>query len=221
MFQGFSEASHDFLWGIRFNNEKPWFEAHKQDYVDHVQTPLRELGREVYEGFLARHPDLPVMLRVCRIYRDARRLYGRGPYKSNLWFSLRGNGENWAELPAFWFGIRPESYGFGLGIYNPKPAFMARFRQEIDQHPAEMEKLALRLTQQDTFFLQGEEYKRRKGEPPAPLDQWYNRKMVDLCCYREVDQRLYSPELAQEVLEGFEWLLPYYHYFSNLYYREN
>ena len=27
MFQGFSDKTIDFMWGIRFNNEKTWFEA--------------------------------------------------------------------------------------------------------------------------------------------------------------------------------------------------
>ena len=51
MFQGFSQATNDFLWGICFNNERPWFEAHKQTYLDHVQTPMRQLAQEVYENF--------------------------------------------------------------------------------------------------------------------------------------------------------------------------
>ncbi|MBR3753011.1 MAG: DUF2461 family protein, partial [Ruminiclostridium sp.] len=110
MFQGFSEATNEFLWGIRFNNEKPWFEAHKQEYIDHVQEPLRQLAKEIYERFTAKYPDLPLNLRISRIYRDARRLHGRGPYKSNLWFTLRMAGEDWAQMPAFWFGIHPSSY---------------------------------------------------------------------------------------------------------------
>ncbi len=52
MFLGFSEKTQDFLWGVRLNNERPWFEAHKQEYLDNVQTPLRALGEEVYEKFL-------------------------------------------------------------------------------------------------------------------------------------------------------------------------
>jgi len=32
MFNGFSEQTIDFLWGIRLNNEKSWFESHKEEY---------------------------------------------------------------------------------------------------------------------------------------------------------------------------------------------
>ena len=36
MFTGFSDATVDFLWGIRFNNEKPWFEEHKDDKLNFI-----------------------------------------------------------------------------------------------------------------------------------------------------------------------------------------
>ena len=216
MFQGFSEETNRFLWGIRFNNERAWFQAHKQEYVDHVQTPLRDLAEEIYDGFSRAHPELELIVRVSRIYRDARRLYGRGPYKSNLWFTLRDAGENWNELPAYWFGIHPDSYGFGLGVYDAKPAFMARFRRAIDEEPAEMMRLARAFERQDRFRLDGEEYKRPRGNPAPPLDRWYNRRRLDLYYETGPDRRLYSPELAEDILEGFELLLPYYHYFKKL-----
>ena len=47
MFQGFSGATVDFMWGIRFNNEKSWFEAHKEEYLTHFQRPMKELANEV------------------------------------------------------------------------------------------------------------------------------------------------------------------------------
>ena len=39
MFTGFTDATVDFMWGIRFNNEKPWFEAHKDIYLKNSITP--------------------------------------------------------------------------------------------------------------------------------------------------------------------------------------
>ena len=154
MFPGFSEKTHDFLWGVRLNNERPWFERHKQEYLDNVQTPLRALGEEVYEKFTAAHEELPLMLRISRIYRDARRLYGRGPYKSNLWFTLRMAGEDWTHMPVFWFEIYPKGYAYGLGAYDAKPAQMAKFRQAVDTDPKPMLKLARAFARQDRFALQ-------------------------------------------------------------------
>ena len=44
MFQGFSQGAVDFLWSIRFNNERSWFLAHKEEYLTLVDRPMRELG---------------------------------------------------------------------------------------------------------------------------------------------------------------------------------
>ena len=82
MFQGFSQGAVDFLWGVRFNNERSWFEAHKQEYLDLVIAPLQELGRQVHAAMTAAYPKEQLNLHVSRIYRDARRLHGRGPFLS-------------------------------------------------------------------------------------------------------------------------------------------
>ncbi|MDD6188394.1 MAG: DUF2461 family protein [Clostridiales bacterium] len=83
MFKGFSDATTDFLWNIRFNNERAWFTEHKQEYLDHLWEPFKALANEVYDSFTSEHDDLCVNLHVSRIYRDARRLHGRGPYKGS------------------------------------------------------------------------------------------------------------------------------------------
>ena len=59
MFQGYSQETVDFMWGIRFNNERGWFLAHKDDYQQHLLAPTRELGQAVYEGLSAALPHLP------------------------------------------------------------------------------------------------------------------------------------------------------------------
>ena len=54
MFTGYSDKTQEFLWGIRLNNNREWFTAHKEDYLRHLQQPTMELGREVYEKFIDR-----------------------------------------------------------------------------------------------------------------------------------------------------------------------
>lgn len=78
MFQGYTQETVDFLWGIRFNNERGWFMEHKQIYQTALLEPTRALGGQIYDGLHAMLPDEPLQLKVSRIYRDARRLFGRG-----------------------------------------------------------------------------------------------------------------------------------------------
>ncbi len=115
MFQGFSPATVDFMWGIRFNNDRSWFEPRKEEYKTCFELPMKELCRECYEEYSQRHKDLDLVSRVSRIYRDARRLFGRGPYKDHLWFTVSQPAERWSCQATFWFELAPEEYSLGLG----------------------------------------------------------------------------------------------------------
>ena len=68
-FQGFTRETVDFMWGIRFNNEREWFMAHKEDYINTFLTPTKELGEQVYEAMHEALPDEPLILKTSRIYR--------------------------------------------------------------------------------------------------------------------------------------------------------
>ena len=127
-FEGYSQETLDFLWGIRFNNERSWFLAHKQDYEAHLLAPTRALGEQVYEALHAAFPKEPFLLKLSRIYRDARRLHGNGPYKDHLWFCVRAGGEDWTGRPTFYFEIGPDYYSYGMGFWAPKAALMGFFR---------------------------------------------------------------------------------------------
>ena len=64
MFQGFSAETVDFMWGIRFNNEKSWFEEHKREYLTYFQAPMRALAGEGRAVVLVMH-DIDLAARFC------------------------------------------------------------------------------------------------------------------------------------------------------------
>ena len=66
MFTGFSPETVDFLWGIRMNNNRDWFLAHKKQYVDSLYEPMKALGAAVFEPFL----DSPKRLFSFRLGAD-------------------------------------------------------------------------------------------------------------------------------------------------------
>ena len=208
MFQGFSGATVDFMWGIRFNNEKGWFEAHKEEYLTTFQRPMKALADEVYVAFTDRHPDLDLICKVSRIYRDARRLFGRGPYKDHLWFTL-WTGEDRHSSPVFWFELSPASYSYGVGFYTATAEQMAALRRYIDANPAEMERLAKRVAKSE-YHLEGEPYKRLKKDVGEVLNPWYNRKWISLCAEYDHGGALYTNELPHVLLDAYEKLMPVY-----------
>ena len=216
MFQGFSQGAVDFLWGIRFHNERAWFEAHKEEYLTLVDRPLRELGAQAAQVMGEKYPKLGLGLKVSRIYRDARRLYGRGPYKDHLWFSLRRFREQEGAVPCFYFELAPEYYSYGVGAYDPSPLTMAKLRARVDRDPKPLEKLARRLNRQSEFVLEGELYKRPKGDPGPLLSPWYNRRQITLASDHNCEGVLFTPQLADQVIQGFCFLEPYYCWLQSL-----
>lgn len=218
MFQGFSPESIEFLWGIRFNNERSWFEEHKQQYIDRIQTPLRQLAAEVQREVAARHPKRQFNLHVSRIYRDARRLHGRGPYKDHMWVVLHEpmKQTDGSTAPAFYFEIAPEYYSIGMGYYSATPLVMAKLRARMDRDPKPMEKLARRLNRQTRYVLEGELYRRPKGEKGPLLNPWYNRRNIAIAWDRPCEGSLFEAQLVGEITDGVDFLMPYFDYFSTL-----
>ena len=217
MFTGFTDETVDFMWGIRFNNEKPWFEAHKETYLTQFYQPRRELSGEIYDFIREKRPDYGLITKVTRIYRDARRLHGRGPYKDHLWFCVEQPAEAWTAKPTFWFELAPDNWSYGMGYWMPKPLTMAKLRARIDRDPGTMEKLMRGLGKQTEFSLDTIDYKRPRSEAPSQiLKPWYQMKSFSIGHEDKLTDELFSREIVDRLKTGYEFLLPYYDYFVTL-----
>lgn len=215
-FEGFTPEASEFLWDLRFNNERPWFNAHKEQFLALVDVPFKALARETLERMADAYPKREWYLHVSRIYRDARRLYGRGPYKDHLWFTLRCAESKDPEIPALYFEFAPDGYSYGFGYWGAPPALMERFRRNALANPAKLERLARAVVRQDVFQLGGKDYARKKAEHSDLLDPWLNKRSVMLDCSHSHDALEHSHALADEICEGFRFLVPYYDYFDAL-----
>ena len=216
MFQGYTQETVDFMWGIRFNNEREWFLAHKEDYQKHLLEPTRALGEQVYEGLRGMLPHEPLLLKVSRIYRDARRLHGRGPYKDHLWFCVRTGDKDWTGRPTFYFEIAPEYYSYGMGFWQARAELMELFRRDLQERPDEFGRLVRLFNRQREFVLTGDSYARSKGEVSDLLRPWFQKKSLSLSHELPLDEKIFRPELAEEILAGFKTLVPFYMYFAAL-----
>ena len=79
MFQGYSQETVDFMWGIRFNNERGWFLARKDDYQQHLLAPTRELAQQIADELTALTAFMPGVAVACvyggaNMEKQARRL---------------------------------------------------------------------------------------------------------------------------------------------------
>ncbi|MBQ7277674.1 MAG: DUF2461 domain-containing protein [Clostridia bacterium] len=215
MFNGFSPETSRFMLELALNNDRPWFEAHRDVYQKSLKEPMDELAHEVMAEMVHRHPDAPFELHISRIYRDARRLFGRGPYKEHLWFSLRPS-RNMEGGSSLFFGLTGLNWSIGCDYWHT-PTGMAGYRKAMDDDPAPMKKLARTFEKQDYFTLSGPEYSRKKGHEGDELCPWYNKKYLWIEHEEPFNEVLFGHDLVNTLCDGFDRLLPYYLYFLRVY----
>ena len=217
MFKGFNQKTVDFMWNIRLNNNKPWFEEHKEEFKRDFQMPMKELGQEVFAAIIAEYGEHGFIHKLSRIYRDARRVRDGRLYRDNLWFSVEKpyteKGES-SGILTFWFDLNPEGWSYGLGYYAAKAVTMEKLRTRIDGNPKAFEKLIDLLAGQDEFKLDGPEYARVKPSPTPKTQEWYNKKSFSLIHFGEIDDELFSREFADRLVSGYKFLMPFYDYFA-------
>lgn len=215
MFEGFTPGAVEFLWGIKFNNDRAWFQPRKEEFLALLDAPMRALGGEVFDALHEEYPALALRLHVCRIYRDARRLFGRGPYKDHLWFTIERPHERFEGVPALYFELAPNCFSYGCGYWDASPATMAKLRRRIETQPKKLETI-VRGLEKTRFTFAGEQFKRPKGDVGARLNPWYNAKNVSVGYADNPEGVLFTPQLKDEVLEGFRTLMPLYRYLDTL-----
>jgi len=214
VFTGFSQETIDFMWNLRLNNNKEWFESHKEDFKTYLQIPMKELGQEVYKQINNKYEACGLIYKLSRIHRDARRVRNGRPYKDCFWFALeRPSKEEHAGVLTFWFELTPDNWNYGLGYYAAKAATMAKLRAKIDKDPKIFEKLISSLEKQEEFQLVGEEYARKKQAPTLKTQEWYNKKSFSIIHSEEFCEELFQGEFLERIVKGFDFLMPFYNYF--------
>ena len=212
MFQGFTPETFDFLWGIRMNNNRDWFQQHKQQYIDTLYTPMKELGKELFEPFVDKPGNL---LKVSRIYRDAR-LHHPDPYKESLWVCIRQDVEWWAENPCLFFEIAPEGASYGLVHWKPRVSALEDFRRDISAHPDAFLQLIAQTENTTGLPVTADLYKRPKESPDPRLAPYFAWRGNIACCREDAPgEKLFTPELSQQVQTFFRQLTPLYDYLNH------
>ncbi len=211
MFTGFTPETIDFLWGIRMNNNREWFQEHKKQYVQTLYEPMKALGQELFQPFLDKPGNI---VKVSRIYRD-QRMHPPEPYKESLWICIRQDVEWWGENPCLYFEINPEGVDYGFFIWKPRTAAMEEFRRHITAYPDEFLNLIRSTEEAVGTSVYANCYKRPKpteNEALMPFFAWKDQ----IGCTRHIDpgEAMFGPELLNEVADFFEKLTPLYDYFN-------
>jgi len=112
-FNGFPRELIQFYQGLSRNNDKSWFNEHKDIYARHVIAPAQDFVVSMGERLRMLSPGIVADTRangagsIFRIYRDLRFSKDKRPYKTFLGiFFWEGSGKK-MENPGFYFHMEP------------------------------------------------------------------------------------------------------------------
>lgn len=128
------KSTLEFLQGVELNNNKLWFDEHKDWYLQSLDNVLN-LTTDWLQYLSERDSEFQYVepkKSIFRIYRDARFSKDKRPYKTHFGVSLSKEGRKsmWA---GFHLHIQPGDRSFiGAGRWRPASEELRVIRQEID-----------------------------------------------------------------------------------------
>jgi uncharacterized protein (TIGR02453 family) len=205
-------ATIKFLKTLEKNNNKPWFEDHRQQYEIAKGDFLLLVQQLISEIATFDKPIGNLEAKNCtfRINRDVRFSRNKDPYKNNLaaYFNKDGKKGNGA---GYYLHIQPGQSMAAGGIWMPEPAVLAGIRQEIDYNFAEWKKIILGKPFSKIFAegIKGDALIR----PPKGYDE--NNQAIEYLKMKSfivtrafTDKELQSNNFVKEVSNSFKIMKP-------------
>jgi uncharacterized protein (TIGR02453 family) len=205
-FNGFPEEMTDFLWELRFNNNREWFNQNRKRYMSLLKEPLDTFSSEMNEA-LSKKIGVPLYYSVSRINRDIRFSKNKEPYRDHKWVVFKKDSGKWKDRPVLFFEIGPDYYCVGMGIYETIPSYARAFRKKIDSNVPEFERL-IKLYDGSNFELVGDMYKRKLADYPEYIMKWYQKKNMALEYNASIGNEVYTRKIFDICLEKLVYLLP-------------
>src|SRR5215467_2632883 len=219
-FGGFRPAAFRFLRDLSRNNEKTWFEAHRDVYEGEVRDPMRRLVETVDARLGGIAPEIigDPKRSMFRIHRDVRFSKSKAPYKTNAgaWFYHREAGRKVGTTgdgggAGFYFHIDPTTCFMAGGLWMPARPALQRVREAIAAQPAALARLTSAPDFRRRFDGLSEDAKLQRvprGFPPDhPAAEWL--KLQSFTASASIEPSVVSsPRLVDRLCRDFELLVP-------------
>ncbi len=170
-FPGFPLGMLHFLEELSRNNNKPWFDKHKERYEREVRGPalayiaaMQKPLAKISPHFLAVSKKVGGSL--MRVHRDVRFSKDKSPYKTNVGIHFRHDAGRDVHAPGIYLHIDTNEVFLGVGLWRPEPQALASIREAIVEDPKAWKRITRAKAFRDTFKLGGDSLKR----PPRGYD---------------------------------------------------
>lgn len=213
------QVTLNFLTQLRVNNNKEWFDTHRDDYEEARAAFIDVLG-ELMMRF-SEVDQLPIFEAkdlMFRINRDVRFSKDKSPYKSSM-SALFGPDGRKSTSCYYYISIEPDGHSMvASGLKSPDPKVLKTIRDAIAENAQPLRDIIEAGSFVRMFGgLQGDQLK------TVPRDYDKDHPDVDLLRYKEFmasrhfsDVEIVHDDFVDEVLTTCRELKPLTHYFHHL-----
>ena len=213
-----SPDNFDFLNRLANNNNRDWFNEHKEEYIAQHENMI-----EFADALLLKMNEHDVIETISgkkslyRIYRDVRFSKDKSPYKTHWAGGFKR--ATAARRGGYYFHIQPGNNSFiAGGFWAPNKDDLFRIREEIAMDPDELRSILTHSTFEGTFgSLQGEQLK----TAPKGFDK--EHPAIDLLRFKQfifskqfTDKEVLNTNFGEVANDTFKKMRPFMDYMSDV-----
>ena len=209
-------SSFDFLSQLKKNNNRDWFNEHKDEFIKeqhHIELFAESLLEELRSHDLIETPSGKKSLH--RIYRDIRFSKEKTPYKTNWSGSFKRAGKL---RGGCYFHIEKGNCFIAGGFWAPNPDDLKRIREDLAFDDMPLRKILKSKSFSSTFGeMQGEQLK----TTPKGFDA--ENSAIDLLRYKQfllirnfTDKEVLDSTFLKEANQTFKNMRPFFDYMTDV-----
>lgn len=132
-----------FLAELELNNNRAWFEEHRDTFKIRIEKPFREFIQTLLDQITKIEKSGPLRAEdaVFRIYRDIRFSKDKSPYKTYLSAIISPDGRTGMQLPGVYVELRADVVYVYAGIYQTDAKSLKTLRTNISERLDDFRKI--------------------------------------------------------------------------------
>lgn len=205
----------NFLSELEGNNRREWFNDHKPEY-DRAEFEFRDLISKIQCGMELFDTLDPAATKIYRIYRDVRFSKNKTPYHLHRSVSFKRASK--VRRGGYYLRLQKGNSSIAGGFFAPNPKDLLHIRKQLQQDPESLKEI-LKSANYTNYFngLEGDKVK------TAPKGFDVNDPAIELLRHKRLlvrhhfnDHEVLSPDFAEKVVDGFQKMLPFFDYMSDI-----
>lgn len=204
MFNGFQKEFVDFLFQLSFNNTIENQRENLIKYKKYITQPLNQLYNELLPVACEINISLETKPAKCisTPYTD-RRFSPATPLKEYMYLRFRQSGKS-KDIVGLYFDMGADMYSYGLRIYKQTSNGFQQIKDAMLENQSTYEN-ELKNISDSGYRIIGEKYKKDRYPQIKSeiLNDFLNRRTFYICKDAELNDNVFTPELANEIADGF------------------